>query len=75
MGLDSKIEMKEEVVNKNRAFGSNTSYFPAYVVLTDGKEVPALFTMDQLNIAMARASRNVEDMPKEDTSFFSWLFS
>ena len=75
MSLDSKIEMKEEVINKNRAFGSSTSYFPAYVVLTDGKEVPALFTMDQLNIAMARASRNVEDMPKEDTSFFSWLFS
>lgn len=74
MGLESKIDLKEEVINKERTFGSNTSYYPAYVVLSDGKEVPALFTMDQLNIAMARAARNVEDMPKESCSFFSWLF-
>ena len=75
MGLESKIDLKEEVINKERTFGSNTSYYPAYIVLSDGKEVPALFTMDQLNIAMARAARNVEDMPKENGSFFSWLFN
>ena len=48
MGLESKIDLKEEVINKERTFGSNTSYYPAYIVLSDGKEVPALFTMDQL---------------------------
>lgn len=75
MSIKSKINMNEEVINKERTFGSNTSYYPAYVVFSDGNEVPALFTMDQLNIAMARAARNVEDMPKENCSFFSWLFS
>ena len=74
MGIESKIDLKEEVINKERTFGSNTAYYPVYVVLVDGKEVPALFTMDQLNIAMARAARNVEDMPKEGSNFFSWLF-
>ena len=74
MSVKSKINMNEEVINKERTFGSNTSYYPAYVVLSDGKEVPALFTMEQLNTAMARAARNVEDMPKESGNFFSWLF-
>lgn len=71
--IDSKIVMDEEVTNKDRKFGSCLSYFPAYVVMIDGKKVPALFTCDQLNDAMNRAARNTEDMP-EKTSFFSWLF-
>lgn len=71
--VESKIVMDEEVENKDRTFGSCLSYFPAYVVMVDGKEVPALFTFDQLNDAMQRANRNTEDMPTE-TSFFSWLF-
>ena len=75
MSLNSKIELKEEVINKDRTFGSNTSYYPAYVVLIDGKEVPALFTWAQIANAMERANRNVEDLPKKSGTFFSWLFS
>jgi hypothetical protein len=75
MGIDSKIKMEEEVANTCRSFGSNSAYYPAYIVISEGKEVPALFTIDQLNIAMARAARNSEDMPKEGSTFFSWLFS
>lgn len=75
MGIESKIDMSEEVLNKDRTFGSNTCYYPAYIVISEGKEVPALFTMAQLNIAMERANRNPEDMPKESGNFFSWLFS
>jgi len=74
MNVESKIDLREEVINKERTFGSNTAYYPAYVVTSDGKEVPALFTMDQLNIAMERAARNIEDIPKEGSNFFSWLF-
>ena len=74
MKLDSKIKMVEELDNKERKFGSCLAYYPAYVVMVDGKEVPALFTIDQLNDAMGRASRNPEDMPKESGNFFNWLF-
>lgn len=74
MSVDSRIDLREEVINKERTFGSNTAYYPAYVVTSDGKEVPALFTMDQLNIAMGRAARNIEDIPKDGGNLFSWLF-
>ena len=74
MKVDSRIKMEEEVDNKGRSFGSCSSYYPAYVVMVDGKEVPALFTIDQLNNAMERANRNPEDMPKEALNFFVWLF-
>ena len=57
MSTESKVFLKEEVLNKNRAFGSSDVYYPAYVVLVDGKEVPALFTLEQLKVAMERADR------------------
>lgn len=72
--IDSKIKMKEEVENKDRLFGSTTSYYPAYIVKSDGEEVPALFTAKQLERAMERASRNPEDLESEKTSFWEWLF-
>lgn len=72
--IKSKIDMKEEVENKERTFGSNLSYYPAYVVMSDGEEVPALFTPGQLQTAMERAARNPEDLEEEDTSFWSWIF-
>ena len=73
--IDSKIKMSEEVENKDRAFGSCSSYYPTYVVMVDGKEIPALFTIDQLNNAMERANRNPEDLEDKDTSFWGWLFN
>lgn len=72
--IKSKIDMKEEVENKDRTFGSNLKYYPAYVVVSEGKEVPALFTPGQLETAMERAARNTEDLEDGDTSFWSWLF-
>jgi hypothetical protein len=73
--IKSKINMKEEVENKDRAFGSNLSYYPAYVVMSDGEEVPALFTPGQLQRAMERAARNPEDLEDNSTSFWGWLFN
>ncbi len=75
MKLDSKILSTEEVDNKDRKFGSNLSYYPAYVVKVDGVEVPALFTKTQLEEAISRAEANPEDMPKQYKGLFSWLFS
>ena len=70
--MKSCIVMSEEVANKERKFGSWQSYFPAKIVLEEGKEIEALFTMGQLQTAMERAARNPEDMPAE--SFWGWLF-
>lgn len=71
--IDSKIETNERVVNKQRKFGSNTEYFPAYVIDDTGEKIPVLFTKNQLDVAAKRAERNMEDMP-EDTGWFDWLF-
>ncbi len=75
MKLESKIVTTEEVDNKERRFGSNLSYYPAYVVSVDGDEVPALFTEAQIEEAIDRATANPEDMPKQYKGLFSWLFS
>ena len=71
--INSKIETSERVVNKERRFGSALEYFPAYVIDDTGKEIPVLFTKNQLNVAGKRAEKNMEDMP-EDKSWFDWLF-
>ncbi len=71
--MKSQIYLKEELQNKERKFGSNLNYYPAKVHLVDGKEMSALFTLDQIKDAMERAMRNPEDLPKEHSSFFSWL--
>ena len=65
--IDSKIETSERVVNKERRFGSALEYFPAYVIDDTGKEIPVLFTKSQLTVAVKRAEKNMEDMPKERT--------
>lgn len=75
MKVDSRLIMAEEVENRERRFGSNLSYYPAFIKAVSGQEVPALFTADQLNDAIERAARNPEDIPEEQGSFFNWLFS
>lgn len=72
--IKSKIDMTEEVENKERTFGSNLSYYPAYVVVSKGEEVPALFTPGQLKRAMERAARNPEDLEEDESTFWGWLF-
>ncbi len=71
--INSKIETSERVGNKDRKFGSALEYFPVYVTDDTGKEIPALFTQNQLLVAAKRAEKNMEDMP-EDQSWFNWLF-
>jgi hypothetical protein len=72
--INSKIETSERVVNKERKFGAALEYFPAYVIDDTGKEVPVLFTKNQLSVAAKRAEKNMEDMPKGG-SWFDWLFT
>ncbi len=81
MDIKSKINMMEEVENKERKFGSTLNYYPAYIVMSDGEELPALFTSDQLKDAMERAAKNPEDLVDTETeyadyeggTFWNWL--
>ena len=42
MNVESKIDLREEVINKERTFGSNTAYYPAYVVTSDESNMGTL---------------------------------
>jgi aconitase A len=75
MDIESKLFLNEKVENQDRKFGSALEYQPLYVVMADGSEVPAMFTIDAIEEAIERAARNPEDMPeKEGKSFFERLF-
>ena len=74
--IKSEILMKEVVDNKDHKFGEADQYFPVYVEKEDGTVVAALFTADQIDVAIVRASKNSEDIDpeKDDGGLFSWLF-
>ena len=71
--MKSKIYLNEEVVNKDRRFGSALTYFPVIIIDEYGDEVEALFTETQIKDAKYRAKRNPEDIP-EDLTFWERLF-
>lgn len=60
----SKIYLADMVVNSNRHSAADYSYFPARVVLMSGEEVNALFTREQVNVAIDRARFNPDDIPE-----------
>jgi len=62
--MKSRIYLKEIVENKERKFGSTLQYYPVKVELNDGSVENALFTEDQINVALDRASENPEDIPE-----------
>ena len=69
--MKSKILMKEKVKNKERKFGSNLEYYPCKIVFENGDEIPALFTENQIKIAILRAENNLEDIPEDKKSLLS----
>lgn len=64
--MSNSISSTNVVWNHQRKFGSALSYVLCKI---DGK--PALFTKKQLRIAVERASKNPEDLPK---SFWEKMF-
>jgi hypothetical protein len=56
------IDYNDVTPNRARRFGSEPSYIRS-VVLMDGTLQPALFTRDQIAVALARAADNPEDAP------------
>jgi hypothetical protein len=58
--MKSEILTEEKVENKDRKFGSRLIYYPCVI---DGKK--ALFTENQLKIAIERGKKNTEDFEEE----------
>lgn len=73
MSITSQIDPAEYVGNRDRKFGAENIYYPAYVRTPRGWR-PALFTANQMQEAMARAEKNAEDVPPRRVSLFGRLF-
>lgn len=69
--ISSRIELSEQVENKEFRFGQTSHYYPCIVHTRHGEE-PALFTLDQIQVAIERARDNPEDLPKR--SFLERIF-
>lgn len=72
--MDSKLKKNEVVENKDRHFGSNLVYFPCMIETEHGTEEPALFTEDQIKIAINRAKINPEDIEEAKKGFLEEIF-
>lgn len=68
--VESEIKLSEKVGNEARRFGESTDYFPVYITSPDADPVPALFTGNQLKVAIKRAKKNMEDVPDKDGGGF-----
>ena len=69
--MRSFISVADAVENRERRFGAGTEYFP--VRLKGLAHTDALFTIDQIIVAIKRAEKNPEDVPPR--SFCERLFA
>lgn len=60
--MKSVIWLSEKIENLKRRFGSQLYYYPCKIVFSNGKELNALFTRNQLKIAVQRSNKNLEDL-------------
>lgn len=63
--MRSKIHARDAVDNQRRKFGAATRYYPARLRGWGGDRA-ALFTPNEINVAMKRALDNPEDVPPLD---------
>jgi len=63
--MKSIIHLTESVVNKDKKFAANDTYYPCRVEFNDGLVGNALFTKNQIEVAIERASKNPEDIPEK----------
>lgn len=71
--MNSEIRMDEILINKKRKFGGAKYYYPCTIIDENGVNHDALFTKNQLKVAMKRAGRNPEDIPEKE-SLWNRLF-
>ncbi len=68
-----KLGELKTVVNTKRKFGSKSIYYASFLKF-DGVNNSVLFTLEDIEVAIARAKVNPEDMPQLKTSLFQKLF-
>lgn len=56
------------IENSNKITNAANEYYYIRVQMPDGKEIPLMFTDTEFKIAVERAEKNTEDVPK-----VSWL--
>jgi len=71
--VESTIILNEEVVNLEKHQLANPSYFPCYVQKNDDSKVPALFTQREIEVAIDRARKNMEDLGEASEEELSWF--
>lgn len=57
----NKIHMGSQMMNTQRRFGEDPSFYPVLIKWPSGAEEVALFTPEQLHIARERGAKNPED--------------
>lgn len=64
----------KEVLNKDRKFGSNQTYYAIHGFI-EGEHTPLLLTQAELEISANRGRNNVEDIPKLSlfSRFLNWF--
>lgn len=75
--VQSVLYWSDATENTQRRFGSDTRYFVAYVVDSDGNPKPAAFTRQELLEAMRRGQANPEDIGPPAGALsrvLTWLF-
>lgn len=72
--IQSKIFLREVKDNTQPAPNADFVYYPAYVISNAGEQIPALFTFEAIEAAVARAKAQPEDVPPlRAQSFWDWL--
>lgn len=60
--IKSLIYIDDKTVNSQREIHADLYYYQTYVVWPNGRVVPALFTSEQLSVAIKRAENQPEDI-------------
>lgn len=62
--MTPRIRLKDVRINTKHKFGEVGQYHPVLIETPSGLLLPALFTPEQLCVAIDRATKNPEDAPK-----------
>ena len=61
--IRSKVYLSDTVLNTQYKFGEASNYIPFLIVCRGGQKIPAMLTRHDLQKAVARMKRNIEDVP------------
>jgi len=67
--MKSRIYLSERVPNKDRRFGAALEYYPVVIVTGKRRQV-AMFTPNEIGVAILRAKDNPEDAPQQVSSLW-----